>query len=254
MERISRERRLIVAFGAAALGATAAILAVPAPASALTVSAAASLRDVLPRIDGAPTYNFGGSDALALQIRNGAPVDVFLSANLSIPTQLFEDGMCSRPRVFATNVVVMVTATANAAGIRTVYDLGRGTPERLAIGSATVPVGVYTRSVLGRLGLRRALRINTVSSESNVTSVLSKVALGTADAGFVYATDWMTARDRTTRFDLPPFARPPARYGMCIVRRDGVDRDAASRFMRAVLAPTGRKQLRAVGFGVPRMT
>ena len=123
----------------------AAALAAPASASALTVSAAASLRDVLPKIDGSPAYNFAGSDALALQIRNGAPADVFLSANLSIPTQLFKDGLCTRPRVFATNVVVMVTPTANPAGIKNVYDLGRGERKRLAIGSATVPIGIYTR-------------------------------------------------------------------------------------------------------------
>ena len=150
----------------------AAALAAPASASALTVSAAASLRDALPKIDGSPTYNFAGSDALALQIRNGVPADVFLSANLSIPAQLFKDGLCTKPRVFATNVVVMVTPTANPAGIKNVYDLGRGERKRLAIGSATVPIGIYTRPVLGRLGLSRALRVNTVSSESNVTSVL----------------------------------------------------------------------------------
>jgi len=237
-----------------ALALAAGVLAAPASASALTVSAAASLRDVLPKIDGSPTYNFAGSDALALQIRNGAPADVFLSANLSIPTQLFKDGLCSKPRVFATNVVVMVTPTANPAGIKTVYDLGRGERKRLAIGSATVPIGIYTRAVLGRLGLSRALRINTVSSEANVTSVLAKVRAATADAGFVYVTDWLAARNDVKRFNLPKFAQPPVRYGMCIVKRDGVDTAAANTFMRKVLGPAGRKQLRAFGFGVPKLS
>jgi molybdate transport system substrate-binding protein len=250
MLRASRARRRSLAV----VGLTAAALAAPASASALTVSAAASLRDALPMIDGSPTYNFGGSDALALQIRNGAPADVFLSANLSIPTQLFRDGLCSRPRVFATNVVVMITPTANPAGAKTVYDLGRGERERLAIGSATVPIGVYTRAALGRLGLSRVLRVNTVSSESNVTSIVSKVGLGTADAGFVYVTDWLVARDRLRRVNLPRFAQPPLRYGMCVVERDGVDTAAANTFMRKVLGPGGRKQLRAYGFGVPKLT
>ena len=100
----TRHRSALLAVG------VAAALAAPASASALTVSAAASLRDVLPKIDGSPTYNFAGSDALALQIRNGAPADVFLSANLSIPTQLYKDGLCTKPRVFATNVVVIIVA------------------------------------------------------------------------------------------------------------------------------------------------
>ena len=137
----TRHRSALLAVG------VAAALAAPASASALTVSAAASLRDVLPKIDGSPTYNFAGSDALALQIRNGAPADVFLSANLSIPTQLFKDGLCteaagrSRPTSSC-----MVTPTANPAGIKNVYDLGRGERKRLAIGSATVPIGIYTRA------------------------------------------------------------------------------------------------------------
>jgi molybdate transport system substrate-binding protein len=237
-----------------AVGLGAAALAVPGSATALTVSAAASLRDVLPKIDAGPTYNFGGSDALALQIRNGAPADVLLSANLSIPTQLYKDKLCSKPRVFATNLVVMVTPTANPAGIANVYDLGRGAPKRLAIGSATVPIGVYTRQLLGRLGLSRVLRVNTVSSESNVSSIVSKVALGTADAGFVYVTDWRAASDRLKRLDLPRFAQPPVRYGLCVVNRPGVDRAAANRFVRSVLGPAGRKQLRSFGFGVPKLT
>jgi molybdate transport system substrate-binding protein len=243
--------RRLPALVAAAL---VAVLAAPAAASALTVSAAASLRDVLPAIDSSPTYNFGGSDSLALQIRSGAPADVFLSANLSIPAQLHREGRCSKPQVFATNVLVLVTPKANPAGVTSVYDLGRGPTERLAVGSPTVPVGSYTRQVLGRLGLSRALRINTVSSESNVGSIVSKVALGSADAGFVYVTDWLAARDRLGRIGLPRFAQPPIRYGLCIVKRDGVDRAAAARFVRTVLGPTGRKQLRAFGFGVPRLS
>ena len=128
----------------------------------------------MPKIDTSPTYNFAGSDALALQIRNGAPADVFMSANLSIPAQLFKDGLCTRPRVFATNVVVMVTPTANPAGIKKVYDLGRGEPQRLAIGSADGAhrhlhaVVLAVSASRGRCGSTPSLRVER-------TSVLSKV-------------------------------------------------------------------------------
>ena len=64
----------------------------------------------------------------------------------------------------------------------------------------------------------------------------------------------MSAKERVKRFNLPKFAQPPVRYGMCIVKRDGVDTAAANTFMRKVLGPAGRKHLRAYGFGVPKLT
>ena len=233
-----RHRRIPRSRALAVLALAAGSLAAPASASALTVSAAASLRDAMPRIDASPTYNFAGSDALALQIRNGAPADVFLSANLSIPTQLFKDGLCSKPKVFATNVVVMVTPTANPAGIKSVYDLGRGERKRLAIGSATVPIGIYTRSVLGRLGLSRALRINTVSfrGQRHVGALEGLAPRPRTPASSTSRTG-SRPRNDVKRFNLPKFAQPPVRYGMCIVKRDGVDTAAANTFMRKVLGP-----------------
>jgi molybdate transport system substrate-binding protein len=116
-----------------------------------------------------------------------------------------------------------------------------------------VPVGAYTRQALERLGLGEVLQTNTVSSEPDVTAVLSKVRLGTADAGFVYATDWLSTGDAVRRVDLPARALAPVRYGLCVVERDGVDRARAGRFVRSVLGPAGRRELRAAGFGVPRL-
>ena len=123
----------------------------------------------------------------------------------------------------------------------------------LAVGQPSVPIGSYTRTLLRRLGLSPALARNTVSSEPNVASIVAKVALGSADAGFVYATDWMAASDRLARIVLPRWAQPPVRYEICAVQRPGADAVAARRFIRKVLGPTGRAVLRRNGFGLQKL-
>ncbi|MDP2709759.1 MAG: molybdate ABC transporter substrate-binding protein [Solirubrobacteraceae bacterium] len=231
--------------------AIALCLAVPASASALNAYAAASLREVLPQIDRSPTYNFAGSNVLETQIRRGAPADVFLAASVKEPQALFRAGRCTRPVTFATNKVVLLVPRTNAAGIRSVYTLRRG-GLRLSIGNRGVPIGDYTRQLLRRLGLSRVLTTNTVSNESNVANVVSKVALGSADAGFAYVTDGRIASDRVRAIRLPTYAQPPVRYQMCRVVRSGVDAAGAQAFINRVRSDSGRRTLRAAGFGVPR--
>src|SRR5919201_1375600 len=94
-------------------------------ASTLTVFAAASLTDVLPRIDAHPHYSFAGSDTLALQIQQGAPADVFLAASTTQPSQLFQARLVYKPVVFATNELVLVVPRSNPAHIKSVLDIGR---------------------------------------------------------------------------------------------------------------------------------
>jgi molybdate transport system substrate-binding protein len=242
---VPRARRLVAAV--VALGAVAA----PGAAHAVTVYAANSLREVLPVVAAAPTYSFLSSDTLALQIRNGAPADVFASANARYARNLHREGRCTRPRLFATNIVVLVVPKGNPARIRSVFDLGRGAPKRLAIAGAGTPIGAYTRTLLSRLRLSGVLTRNTVSSEPNVASIVGKVALGSADAGLVYITDHRAAADRLTAIRLPAYAQPPVRYEICAVRRPRADTRGAARFIRQVLSPAGRRALRAAGFGVP---
>ena len=185
-------------------------LAVPASASALNVYAAASLREVFEQIDGAPTYNFAGSNVLQTQIQNGAPADVFASASPQEAQALFKAGNCERPVTFATNKLIMIVPKDNPGGVRSVYSLRKG-GLRVAIGTPGVPIGAYTRSVLKRLGLTKALSKNTVSQESNVAGIVSKVGLGSADVGFAYVTDGKIAADRVTAIKLPTLraaARP----------------------------------------------
>jgi len=225
------------------------VLAAPAAAQAFTVYGAASLSSAFPQIDGSPKYNFAGSNQLQLQIERGAPADLFASASPAEPAALFREGKCSRPVTFATNVLVMVTPKSNPAGLRSVYGLRNGN-HRLAVGTAGVPIGAYTRQLLRRMQLTSILSTNTVSLEPNVNSIVAKVGLGSADAGFPYFTDYLAAQNRLRVFRLPTWAQPPVRYQMCVVKRPGADTASANRFMQRVLASRGRSILKRFGFGL----
>src|SRR4051812_36748081 len=232
------------------LAALALALAAPSAARALTVYAATSLNAVVPEVDGRATYSFGGSNALQLQIERGAPADVFLSAEPTEPQALYREGRCERPVTFATNRLVLIVPHGDPAHVRSVYGLRRG-GLKLSIGNASVPVGDYTRRLLRRLRLSSALRSNTVSQQSNVGQVLSQVAFGGADAGFVYATDARTQRRRVDPLFVPGWAQPPIRYEGCVVRRGGADAHGARRLLAALRSSRGRRALERNGFGVP---
>jgi molybdate transport system substrate-binding protein len=238
---------------AAWIAASAAVVALAAPVAASAaprVFAAASLREVFPQIDGSPTYNFAGSNTLQLQIERGAPADVFASASPNEAQALFRQGLCDRPVTFATNILVLLVPKANPGNVRSVYSLRSG-GRRLAIGSAGVPIGDYTRRLLSRMRLSSILRTNTVSNESNVANIVSKVALGSADAGFAYVTDGKIAADRTNALRLPRWAQPPVRYQICAVKRAGADTAGARTFISRVRSQRGRGILKHAGFGLP---
>lgn len=226
------------------------VLAAPVTASALSVYAASSLRDVFMQVDSTPQYNFQGSNALQLQIERGAPADVFAAASAQEPRALFKGGHCRRPVTFATNKLALLVPNGNPGKIRSVYSLRAG-GRRLAIGGSGVPVGSYTRTLLKRLGLSRILTSNTVSEESNAAGVVSKIALGSAGAGFAYVTDGKVASDRVDVIRLPRYAQPPIRYQICQVVRNGVDARGARAFITKVRSSRGRARLKAAGFGLP---
>jgi molybdate transport system substrate-binding protein len=226
--------------------AIALCLAVPAAASALNVFAASSLRDVFTSIDAGQTYNFAASNTLQLQIERGADADVFASASPVEPQALFKEGKCDRPVTFATNKLVLIVPKGNPGKVRSVFSLRSG-GRTLAIGNKGVPIGDYTRALLRRLGLSKALSNNTVSGEANVANVVSKVALGSADAGFAYATDAKIAGGQVQAIRLPRYAQPPVRYQIC-----SPSPSAASRaFIAKVRSSRGRSVLKAAGFGLP---
>jgi molybdate transport system substrate-binding protein len=175
---------------------------------------------------------------------------VFASASPKEAQALFEAGRCSRPVTFATNVVVLLVPEGNPGHVRSVYSLRDG-GRRVAIGTAGVPIGDYTRKLLARMRLSSILSSNTVSQESNVAGITSKVALGSADAGFAYVTDGRIVADRVKTIALPGWAQPPVRYQLCAVKRSGADTSGANAFIRRVVGSKGRGVLRAAGFGLP---
>ena len=237
----------------ALLAAAALALALPAGTSAVsgvTVFAAASLTEVFPKVDAGPRYSFAGSDALALQIRNGAPADVFAAASPTQPEALYKDGLVLKPRWFATNRLTVIVPRANPAGIGSVFDLRRS-GIKLVIGTGTVPIGIYTRQVLSRLGITAAVLKNVVSQESDVKGIVSKVALGQADAGFVYVTDARPVAGDVKKISIPAWSQPKVRYEIAVVARSS-NRAAAQSFVNELVTKRGRRLLVANGFGVPK--
>ena len=234
----------------AVLVASAVALLAPGVAQALNVYAATSLTTVFPALDKGPKYSFGGSNTLQVQIERGAPADVFASASPGEAQALFRQGLCTRPVTFAINRLVLLIPNSNPGNVTSVYSLRSG-GRKLSIGTAGVPIGAYTRALLKRMRLSSILSSNTVSQQTNVGQVSSQVALGAADAGFVYYTDGLAVKDRTRMISLPKWAQPPVRYQICTVRRAGADTAGAKAFINQVTGKAGRGALKAYGFGLP---
>ena len=240
-----------IALGTAAVAIAATLLVGSASGSSnaqITVYAAASLTDVFPKIDSTQRYSFGGSNTLAAQIQQGAPADFFASANMTLPQQVAQKGLCSKPVVFTRNTLVLVVPRSNPAKIRSIYDL-RKSGIKLVIAGPGVPVGSYTLQILKNMNLSSVLS-NVVSRETDVREVLAKVALGEADAGFVYSTD-ATVPGRVSVLKLPAWAQPKVQYGICIVNSSQHKPDARA-FVNKVLGKAGQARLRAAGF-LPRV-
>ena len=213
----------------------------------LEVFAASSLQDALPALEG-PRYTFAGSDALARQIREGAEADVFAAASPTVAQALFDDGLLTGPRVFAGNRLVLVVPRDNEARIHGLRDLGRD-GVRVVLGDQGVPAGDYAREAIAAARAGDILD-NVVSLEEDVRGVVAKVALGEADAGFVYATDARAAADALTVVELPAAALPDVRYVVGVVT--GRDRRAeAEAFVQRLVTAEGRVALRQAGFEAP---
>jgi molybdate transport system substrate-binding protein len=213
----------------------------------LTVFAAASLTDVFPKIDSRPRYGFAGSDVLALQIQQGAPADVFAAASPKYPEALYKQGLVQKPVQFATNTLVLVVPKSNPAQIHTVDDLTKP-GVKLVVGDPSVPVGAYTRTVLANLGISAAVLKNVVSNETDVRSVLAKVALGEADAGFVYITDAKTVQGKVKVIALRESAQPHVVYEVAVVKSSH-HLQAAYRYVTRLIRPTAQRALEHAGFG-----
>jgi molybdate transport system substrate-binding protein len=222
----------------------------------LTVSAATSLKSVFTAYgahfgDATVRESFAGSDELAAQIRQGVKPDVFASANTTLPQALYKAGLVEKPTVFAANRLVLAVP-ASGAKVQRLDDLAKpGTT--IAMGSATVPVGSYTRKVLAKLPASesQAILANVRSNEPDVGGVVGKVAQGAVDAGFVYVTDVKAAGGRLRAIDLPASLQPQLAYGVAVVK-GAKHPDQAKAFIQGLVSGDGRKRLDAAGFLPPQ--
>jgi molybdate transport system substrate-binding protein len=245
---VKRALAVLALVGALGGGGAAAAPASPG-ADRPIVLAAASLTEVLPKIDADGRYSFAGSNTLAQQIRQGVSFDVFLSASPIYTQGLYGDGLVRKPMPFATNSLVLIVPRKDPQKIRTVFDLAKRPKLRLVVAGRAVPIGLYTRQVLKRLGLLRVLK-KTVSLEPDVKGIVGKVALGEADAGFVYRTDVRPVATKVRAIGLPPKSQPTVVYEAAIASRP-TSLDAAQEFMISLLSPDGRRTLRSGLFGLP---
>ena len=221
----------------------------------LTVSAAASLKSAFVQYgegyDGAEVrLSFAGSDELAAQIRQGIRPDVFAAANTKLPDALYEEGLVEKPQVFAGNRLVI--AVPAGSDIKSVDELAKD-GVKLAIGSKSVPVGEYTRSVLDKLGAERrdAILSNVRSEEPDVKGVVGKVDHGAVDAGFVYVTDVVATDGKLRAVELPADLQPTVAYGAAVVK-GARNPEAARRFVDGLVTGDGARILREAGFEMPR--
>src|SRR4029453_10049874 len=136
-------------------------------------------------------------------------------------------------------------------GIRNVYDLRRA-GVKIVIGDKAVPIGTYTRQILDSLGVTTDVTKNVVSQETDVKGIVSKVALGEADAGFVYRTEGRPGASRGKTIALPGWAQPPIRYEIAVVKASS-HAAAARAFIAKVTSKRGRIELRQAGFGLPKL-
>lgn len=181
-----------------------------------------------------------------MQIVEGAPADVFASADGAQMDVVAEQDLVSRRVDFATNRMAIVTPADDPAGIDGPADLARP-GVKLVLAAPQVPAGVYAREALDRLGILDAVEANVVSNEEDVKAVVNKVALGEADAGIVYVTD---VTDRLRMIDFPPDVDVKVRYPIATLS-GAADASAARAFYDLVTSPEGTRILEAHGFGTP---
>lgn len=220
----------------------------------LTVYAASSLTTAFEELgerfeaehDGVQVeYSFAGSSDLVAQIQQGAPADVFASADEANMDKLVADDLAvGDPVVFATNTLRIAVPPGNPAGVESLADLARDLD--LVVCAPEVPCGAAAQQVAEKAGVT----LRPVSEEQSVTDVLNKVTSGQADAGLVYVTDVVGAGDEVEGVDFPEAASVVNRYPIVPVV-DAEEPDLAQDFVDLVTGDQGREVLHEAGFGPP---
>lgn len=231
-------------------------------ARTLNVFAAASLTDAFTEIGSnfeaanpgvSVTFNFAGSQALRTQIEEGAPADVFASANQKEMDALITGTFVAQdaPRIFLTNRLVVILPADNPAGLESLENLAKP-GMKLVLAAEEVPVGKYARQALdqmnGQFGsdFKDKVLANVVSNEDNVKQVVAKIQLGEADAGIVYTSDAVAAPDLKS-IEIPVELNVIAKYPIALVAKS-VNADVARAFIEYVLSADGQTVLQKWGF------
>jgi molybdate transport system substrate-binding protein len=234
-------------------GATAA--ATESGAGDITVFAAASLTDAFTDVgaafseanpDATTTFSFDASSALVTQITEGAPADVFASADTANMDKLTDEGLNGTdPVIFATNVLAIIVPAGNPAGVTGVEDLA--SPDvTVVLCAEAVPCGNYANQILEAAGVD----VTPASFEESVRGVVTKVTAGEADAGIVYVTDVTAAGDAAELIEIPEDVNVLAQYPIATVGASE-NHEVGEAFIDFLSGSDGQAILAEHGFGPP---
>jgi molybdate transport system substrate-binding protein len=220
----------------------------------LKVFAAASLTAAFTEIGGQftsasgtkVTFNFAGSQALATQIQQAAPADVFASADTANMDEVTD--LVNTPQNFAGNQLQIVVEKGNPQNIQGLDDLA-SSELKVVLAAPEVPAGKYAAESLAKADVT----VKPVSEEDNVKAVVTKVSLGEADAGIVYVTDVTAGGDKVEGVEIPQELNVVATYPIATVKASQAA-DQARAFMDLVLGAEGQQVLKQYGFLPPPTT
>jgi molybdate transport system substrate-binding protein len=219
----------------------------------ITVSAAASLTDVFARMGKdfrklhkgtAVTFNFASSSALALQIQQGAPADVFASADGANMQKLVSGAQVTADPVdFTANLLTIVVKKGNPKGVRSLGDLAKvGT---VSLCADSVPCGKYAAQALANAGI--TIPPDKVTKGSDVRATLTAVTAGDADAAIVYVTDALSAGANAQQVKIPASLNVLAVYPIAPIAKS-TNLDLANAWIEYTISPAGQKTLAKFGF------
>jgi molybdate transport system substrate-binding protein len=226
----------------------------PGPTGEITVMAAASLTDVFQQLGGqfeqanpttTITFSFGASSALATQIEQGAPADVFASASPKNMDAVIAANAASSSTPFTRNVMAIAVPPSNPGKITQLSDLA-GPGIKVALCQAQVPCGAAAATVFANAGLS----VTPVTEETDVKAALAKVILGEVDAGVVYATDVRAAGEKVTAIEIPRDVNASTSYPIATLTA-AKNPALAKAFVDYVLSTDGADVLTGAGFERP---